>query len=109
MLALIAGATVLLWCAPSFAATPSPGPDCGAGAAIIGSDSAGKITLGASPALSCTLTFVVPYTNAPACSATNETDGPKPLGVATAPSYAVIGTIYPWTAGDVISYMCVSY
>ena len=105
----IAGAAVLLWSAASYAGIPALGADCGQSASIVGSDSAGKVTLGAAPSLSCTLTFSVPYPNAPACSATNETNGPRALGATTTPSNAAIVTIYPWVAGDVISYLCVEY
>src|SRR5690242_7325034 len=79
--ALLVGTAMLLWSAAAFAGTPILGPDCGATAAsIVGSDSAGKVTLGIpDPTLpatgTCTLSFSVPYTNAPACTATNETNG----------------------------------
>src|ERR1700675_804309 len=74
-MAILAGTAVLFWSAIVFAGTPALGPDCGTtGAAVVGSDSAGKVTLGAGVS-TCTLTFSVPYPNAPACSAINETNG----------------------------------
>ena len=95
----------------AFAGTPTLGPDCGAGAALVGtsSDSAGKVTLGTDPAQTCTLTFGAPYTNAPACSATDETTGPRPLAAATTPAVATINTFNSWYVGDVISYICAEY
>jgi len=114
---LIAGATTLLWAAAALAGTPLLGPDCGAGAAIVGSDSAGKVTLGTVDRGStvsglCTLSFAVPYTNPPACSATNETNHggiPSPMGTRTTNSTLVIGSSASAASGDVISYTCADY
>ena len=111
LMALIAGAAVLLCSATSFA-TPTLGPDCGTIAVVAGSDSAGKITLGTGTSTTCTLTFAVPYTNAPACTATNETDGggySVPVGTRSTPAAVLIGGLLNWTDGDVISYVCVEY
>jgi hypothetical protein len=57
--ALTITAAMLLVAVSAFAGTPTLGPDCGAGAAFVGtsSDSAGKLTLGTDPAQTCTLTF----------------------------------------------------
>ncbi len=109
--AILAGTVVMFWSAISFAGTPTLGTDCGTGAAIVGSDSAGKVTLGAGVG-TCTLTFSVPYTNPPACSATNETNAggnSVTVGTKTTTSEVVIGGQYPWVAGDVISYLCQDY
>ena len=110
--AMLAGTVVLFWSAVSFAGVPTIGPDCGtAGAAIVGSDSAGKVTLGAGVG-TCTLTFNVPYTNPPACSATNETNGGgHAVGVGTRTTNATLEMdgMYPWNPGDVVSYLCVEY
>ena len=114
--ALLAGTTVLLWSAAALA-TPLLGIDCGTGAAIVGSDSAGKVTLGIPdptiPATgTCTLSFSVPYTNPPACTATNETNGggyPAPAGAKTTYTTLVLGSSVGSVPGDVISYMCVEY
>jgi hypothetical protein len=112
LIALIAGTVVLFWSAISFAGTPTLGPDCGAGASIMGSDSAGKVTLGTDSS-TCTLTFGVPYTNPPACTAMNETNGgvnpPRPEGAKTSATALVLGGMYPRVAGDVISYVCAEY
>jgi len=109
--ALIIATTTLLGLVSAFAGTPTLGPDCGTGAALVGtsSDSAGKITLGADPAQTCTLTFGAPYTNAPACSATDETTGPRPVAAVTTPSAATISSFNSWYVGDVISYICAEY
>jgi hypothetical protein len=116
--ALLAGTAMLLWSAAAFAGTPTLGPDCGAtGASIVGSDSAGKVTLGVpDPTLpvtgTCTLTFSVPYTNPPACTATNETNGggyPAPAGARTTFTTLVIGSSVGSAPGDVISYVCAEY
>jgi hypothetical protein len=105
--AILAGTAMLFWSAIAFAGTPSLGADCGAGASIVGSDSAGKVTVGASQNV-CTITFSVPYPNAPACMATNETGGTA-VGLTTTPAGAVLSGPYPFAAGNVISYICQDY
>jgi hypothetical protein len=101
----------------SFAGTPTVGPDCGIGAAIVGSDSAGKVTIGSpDPTLpatgTCNLSFGVPYTNAPSCTATNETNSgghAVSVGVRTTTTKAEMDGMNPWAPGDVISYSCQEY
>jgi hypothetical protein len=110
--ALLAGVAVLCCSATSFAASPALGPDCGAGAAIVGSDSAGKVTLGTPTSGTCTLAFSVAPLNPPACTATNETNGggqAVAVGVRTTATTMEMDELTPWNAGDVISYMCTSY
>ena len=114
LIALLTGTALLFWSATSFAVSPIPGPDCGTGASIVGSDSAGKVELGtdASNRSTCTLTFALPKLNAPACMTVNETNGggySTPVGTITTTTTVVIGGALPWVAGDVISYICVSY
>jgi hypothetical protein len=114
---VIAGITTLVWASPSFAGTPLLGPDCGVGAEVVGSDTAGKVTLGTVERGTkvtglCTLSFAVPYTNPPACSATNETNHggfPAAMGTRTTTSTLVIGSSLGTTPGDVISYTCADY
>ncbi len=111
---LLAGAVLLLWPGTSFAAAPTLGPDCGAGASIVGSDSAGKVTLGtgASNTSSCTLTFASPSVSAPACTAVNETNGggyTTPVGTKSTTTTVTIGGALSWADRDVVSYLCVSY
>ena len=105
-------AALLLWSTASFAVTPTLGPDCGAGASIMGSDLAGKVELGTAPSnrSTCTLTFAL--SGVKACMAVNETNGggySTPIGTITTTTTVVIGGALPWVAGDVISYICVSY
>jgi hypothetical protein len=112
--ASVAGVFALLWSAAASAGTPTLEPDCGIGATIAGSDSAGKVTLGKpDPSLqvsgTCTVTFGTPYTNAPACSASNETNSggfPTPMGTRTTAAALELGFSVP---GDVISYLCADY
>jgi hypothetical protein len=114
---LVASGILLLCSATSFAGTPQLGPDCGTAAAIVGSDTAGKIILGTpdpeGPATgTCTLNFAVPYTNPPACTATNETNGggfPAPMGTRTTHTTLVIGSSAGSSPGDTISYVCADY
>jgi hypothetical protein len=114
---LLAGTAALLWSAAAFAGTPILGADCGTGASIVGSDSAGKVTVGTpEPSVPttglCTITFSVPYTNAPACTATNETNGggfPAPTGAKTTNTTLTIGSSAGSLPGDVISYSCQDY
>ena len=77
----------------------------------MGSDSAGKVEIGTG-ARTCTLTFTLPPLNAPACTATNETNGggrPVMVGVRTTQTTLVMDPLDPWNAGDVVSYLCVGY
>ncbi len=111
---LLSGAVLLLWPGMSLAAAPTLGPDCGAGASIVGSDSAGKVTLGtgASNTSTCTLTFASPWANAPACTAVNETNSggfTTPVGTKSTTTTLMIGGALPWSDRDVISYLCVGY
>ena len=109
----VAATAVLLWSTASFAAPPTLGPDCGTGASIVGSDSAGKVEIGTGGyGSACTLTFTSEWANAPACTAVNETNGganSTPIGTMTTRTTVVIGGGLPWVAGDVVSYICVGY
>ena len=99
---------MLFSAAVSYAGTPTLGLECGSGSSVVGSDSAGKATLGIGTSNTCTLTFSIPYTNAPACITTNETEG-EPVGVSTTQSGAVLSGPYPFSAGDTIAYICAEY
>jgi hypothetical protein len=115
--ALMAGAAVLCWSAASLAASPLLAPDCGTGAAVVGSDVAGKVTIGTpDPTIpstgTCTLEFSVPPLNPPACSAVNETNGggfPAPMGTKTTTTTLMLGSSSGWIPGDVVTYSCVGY
>ena len=110
-------AALLLWPGTSSAAPLLLGQDCGAGAQVVGSDVAGKVTIGTgSDANSCTLTFSLPFPNAPACTAMNETSSgapPGPVGTVTSRAGLLLDgggskavTLNP---GDVVSYLCIGY
>jgi hypothetical protein len=93
------------------AAAPTLEADCGTGATIAGSDSAGKVTLGEG-VTTCTLEFSAQWPNAPACTAVNETNGggySQAVGTKTTTETLVLGGYYPWVAHDVVSYLCMGY
>ena len=107
---LLASMVVMLWSVAAFA-QPTLEADCGTGATIVGSDTAGKVTLGTS-VTSCTLDFSSTFPNAPACTATNETENggnPQPMGTKSTSSSVVLGGNRPINAGDVVSYICAAY
>jgi hypothetical protein len=109
--ALLVSTFILVLSAPSSAAVTTIGADCGVGATLVGGDSAGKVTLGQGVS-TCTVSFSATQANAPACTATNETNGgghPIPVGLRTTTSGIVMDPAYPWSPGDVISYICVGY
>ena len=98
----------LLFSATCFAGTPSLGAGCGAGASIVGSDTAGKVTLGTNNTY-CVLTFSTPFANPPACVGTNETNGGAhaiAAGVKTSTTQLMIDAAAPWPDGDTIAYIC---
>lgn len=114
---LLAAGVLLCWPGTSFA-VPTPGPDCGAGASIVGADTAGKVTLGTGRTTgTCTITFSSAFVNTPSCMAMNETNSmagrPVPVGARSTNSQLVLdgATIYGGSLsdGDVLSYLCVSY
>ncbi len=110
--AAIAGAALLICSATSFAGTPSLGAGCGSsGASIVGSDTAGRVTLGTGTG-TCILTFSGTYTSAPACTAMNETNGGAhavPAGVKATTTQLTIDSPAPWSDGDTIAYICSTY
>ena len=108
LIAIMAGTMMLFSAAIALAGTPTLGPECGAGSSVAGSDSAGKITLGKGTTNTCTLTFSISYTNAPACITTNETQGQE-VGVSTTQSSATLSGPYPFNSGDTIAYVCAEY
>jgi len=113
-LAVLLLGAALLPAAGAFAGNPSVGPDCGDGASIVGSDVAGKVTLGtgASVTGACTVTFSSPGLHAPACTAVNETNGGgNSVTVATrsTSTTVVLRGASPWSDGDVVSYICIAY
>ena len=112
LISLLAIVAVVRCSVASAAAGPILEADCGTGAAVVGSDSAGKVTLGEGVASSCTLDFSTQWPNPPACTAVNETNGagnPQSVGTKTTTATVVLGGYYPWVAHDVISYICMGY
>jgi hypothetical protein len=107
--AMLTGAAALLLSTAALAGTPTLGAGCGSGANIVGSDTAGKITLGTGSGV-CVLSFSTAFANAPACMAMNETNGgaaATAAGVKSTPTNLTVAV--PWADGDVISYICSSY
>src|SRR5271168_721172 len=91
-------------------ATPALGSgssDCGTSPSIGGNDSAGRVTVGSANGGSCTITFVSPWPNPPACSAFDETTGT--LVRPTAASTATVALTGAFAAGDVLVYQCVGF
>jgi hypothetical protein len=109
--AVMAGVAILILSATSFAGTPTLAAGCGTGATVVGSDSAGKVTLGTGNTY-CILNFSGTYTNAPACVATNETNGGAhaiAVGIKTTTTQMMIDAAAPWADGDTFGYICSSY
>ena len=83
----------------------------------MGSDGAGKVTLGTGVAgNTCTLTFTVTLLNEPACTAVNETNSgghPGPVGTKSMPTTLVLdgngSKATSLTDRDVVSYLYVGY
>jgi len=98
---LIGGGT-----APTVASTTSN--SCGTTSpTIAGTDSAGKITVGATSGTSCTITFGTAYSNAPSCWGNDETTaGGVTKIISTTTTVILSGT---FLASDVINYGCIGY
>jgi hypothetical protein len=106
--AVLAGTFMMFSSAIALAGTPTLGPECGAGSSVVGTDAAGKATLGMGTSNTCTLSFSIPYANAPACIISNETQG-REVGVSTTQSAATLSGPYPFNGGDTIAYVCAEY
>jgi hypothetical protein len=110
----VASALTLICAGAVLAGTPTLEQDCGIGATNVGSDSAGKVTLGKLDSVlqasgTCTLTFGTPYSNAPACSASNETNaGGLPVSIGTRTTKSSLEVVFT-EPGDAISYVCADY
>lgn len=101
------------------AAPPTLGADCGAGATIVGSKEAGKVTLGFDPDDNCTLTFSWPGNKVPSCAANLEDDlfvsNPNVNAPASLPTVTTATTLklalhqlnFSAQQGFVASYLCV--
>ena len=69
-------------------------------------DSAGKVTTTGTGASTIVLTFSIAFSNAPACTATNETTANLTRAISTTTTLTINATI---VTGDVISYSCLGY
>lgn len=76
---------------------------CGTSPSIVGTDTAGKVTIGSAPGTSCLLTFATAYTNAPACSTSDETTAILTRGTSTTTTLTISGV---FVGGDVVAYNC---
>ncbi|SRR6266567_2674130 len=110
----LAGVALLAATGTSFAVTPTVGADCD-GASIDGTDTAGKVRVGANIG-TCTLTFSSPWPKPPACTAMNEGNGSRgaaPVGTRSTTTTLVLDATSSRSASvnedDVISYLCVGY
>ncbi len=115
--ALVLAGAILLLGPGTASAAPALGADCGAGASIMGSNSAGKVMVGTG-VTTCTLTFTIPssFLNAPACMAVDETNGgghPAPVGARSTETTLLLDATVPsgvvLAPGDIVSYICASY
>lgn len=78
---------------------------CGTTPAIVGSDVAGKVTIGSGATTSCTVTFAATYVTAPACVIAG--DNTAVTYAATTAAAALTITSSADMASDVISYICI--
>lgn len=81
---------------------------CGTSPSILGSDVAGKVTIGssASGVDGCVLTFAVPYTNAPACVTQGEDSAIVYANTTTTTALTMTSTAAGDNSSDVFSYIC---
>ena len=77
---------------------------CGTTAATIaGTDTAGKVTVGATSGTECRITFAIAFTNAPSCTVSNETTANLTRTQSTTTTADLEGT---FVGGDVLAYIC---
>jgi len=83
---------------------------CGTAPTVVGTDSAGVITIGTGTPSACTVTFARAYVNAPACFFVNQTTITSTPGKVATTTTTALWTLGAATAnGDKVSYMCVGY
>jgi len=88
--------------APTVADTTAA--SCGTTAATIaGTDTAGKVTVGATSGTSCTVTFGTAWANAPSCTVSNETTANLSRATSTTTTVILAGT---FVGADVLAYQC---
>ncbi len=87
---------------------PTCTTNCGTGATVSGSDSAGIITVGTTPANGIVLVFNATWTAAPSCTATQQTTTANTVSkVLTTTTQATITFAAGPTASDLVSYHCI--
>lgn len=80
---------------------------CGTTAAtIVGANTVGKITVGATAGTSCTVTFTETWAAAPSCTVSNETTANLARATSTTTTTIIAGT---FVAGDILAYQCQGY
>jgi hypothetical protein len=79
---------------------------CGTGPSVVGTDTAGRITVGTGSPSSCTLTFASAYANIPSCTVNHEGAILLVRGVPSTTTL-VIDTATAFTDGGIIDYICV--
>lgn len=86
---------------------PAISGSCGTGPAVVGTDAAFKLTTGSGSPTSCVATFTKAYTNAPVCIGKNQTAIARDPLVTTTTTAATIAATF--TAGDVVTVVCIGY
>lgn len=87
------------------AVTNTSANSCGTTAASIsGTDTAGKVTVGATSGTSCTVTFAAAFSTAPSCFVMDETTAVLARATSTTTTVIFAGV---FTAADVLAYACV--
>lgn len=82
---------------------------CGTSPSIVGSDVAGKVTVGSGAGVqSCTLTFATAYTTAPACTVSDETEILLVRATSTTTTLILDAAVAGTLASDVLAYVCIS-
>jgi hypothetical protein len=83
---------------------------CGGSPSIVGSDAAGRVTLGTGSPASCQIVFGTSWTNPPVCHFTNESGNSQAYSISAVDAFSVtFRTTGPMTTGDVINYTCLGY
>ena len=81
----------------------------GTAATVVGTDLAGRITVGAVPNTQLTLTFGVAFPNAPICFAQNETTAVTIRATTVGTNSVTFTATGLFVAGDAVSYICMGY
>lgn len=79
---------------------------CGSSPSIVGNDQWGKVTVGGGVIGTCTMTFAVPWVNAPSCNVLSGTAIASLAGTTSTTAFTFTGTSL---TSDVVMYQCGSY